>query len=57
MSFRAFTYACETLRLQQQERFHVETEPVRAEPSPAELRERNAESMRTLQAFMGGVKR
>lgn len=56
MSFRAFIFACETLRLQQQERFHVETEHVR-EPSPAELRERNAESMRTLQAFMGGVKR
>jgi hypothetical protein len=56
MSFRAFVFACETLRLQQQERFHVET-PVEREPTPGELRERNAESVRTLQAFMGGVKR
>ena len=58
MSFRAFTYACEVLRLQQQERFHVETVPAaEREPTPAELRERNADAMRQLGQMMAGVKR
>ena len=55
MSLRAFTYAAETLRLQQQERFHVETPVAEPVPSPQEMRERNAQSMAQLQSFMGGV--
>ena len=55
MSLRAFTYAAETLRLQQQERFHVETPVAEPVPSPAEMRERNRESMAQLQSFMSGV--
>lgn len=57
MTFRAFTYACETLRLQQLDRFHVETPETARELTPDEIRARNAESMSTLQAFMAGVKR
>ena len=57
MTFRAFTYACEVLRLQQQERFHVETVPAAPEPTPAELRQRNADAMRQLGQMMAGVKR
>lgn len=57
MTFRAFTYACEVLRLQQQERFHVETVPAVPEPTPAELRERNADAMKQLGMMMGGVQK
>ncbi len=56
MSLRSFMYASEVLRLQQTERFHVETESV-PEPTPAEMRERNAQSMAALQGMMAGVKK
>lgn len=54
MSQRAFIYACETLRLQQEDRFHVET-PAEHQPTPQDLREKNAESMRVFQGMMSGV--
>ena len=57
MSLRAFMYACETLRMQQEERFHVETPQAAPEPTPAELRERNADAMKQLGMMMSGVER
>lgn len=56
MSLRAFIYACETLRLQQMQRFHVET-PAEFQPTPQHMRERNAQSMAALQGMMAGVKK
>ena len=55
MSLRACIYAFENLRVQSLERFHVETPVAEPVPSPAEMRERNAQSMAQLQSFMGGV--
>ncbi len=55
MSLRAFTYAAETLRLQQQERFHVETPADTPVPSAQEMRQRNAESMKAFAGLMSGV--
>lgn len=56
MSLRAFIYACEVLRLQQDERFHVETPAAEPQPTPAELRQRNAESIQNLKGLMKGVR-
>ena len=55
MSLRAFTYACEALRQREQARFHVETPAVAAEPTPADMRERNAQSMSMLKGMLAGV--
>ena len=55
MSLRSFLCATEVLRLQQTDGFHVETQT--AEPTPADVKQRNAQSMQALQAMMGGVKR
>jgi hypothetical protein len=55
MSLRAFLYAVEAVRLEEGVRFHVETAAA-PEPTPADNRERNAQSMALLMGGLAGVK-
>jgi hypothetical protein len=56
MSLRAFTFAALALAHEEGIRFHVETLPAVA-PPPADVKQKNAQSMAMLQAMLGGVKK
>ena len=58
MTFRSFLLAADALRLEEGIGFHVETAPGQPRvPSPADNKQRNAESMQALQSMMAGVQK
>lgn len=54
MTLRSFLYAVEALRKEEGVRFHVET-PDAPEPTPADVRSKNAQAMDALAGIMAGV--
>ena len=58
MTLTDFMFAADVLRQEDGLSFHVETAPgvtAPAVPSPADVKNRNAQSMAMLQGMMGGV--
>jgi len=54
MTLRSFLLAVEAVREEEGVRFHVETQTAPV-PSPADARQRNAQSMAQLQGILGGM--
>ena len=62
MSLRTFLYAADALRLEDGVSFHVETGPsaglsMPRVPSPADVKQQNADAMQNLMGIMSGVKK
>ena len=60
MSLRMFLYAADALRLEDGVSFHVETGPpagltMPSVPSPADVRQQNANAMQTLMGITAGI--
>jgi hypothetical protein len=55
MSLRAFLYASDVLRLQTEDRFHVETPAERPAAAPGDIAARNTQAMDALMGMTSGV--